>query len=121
MLGSKGFLPPAAYGLLRISCSRNPKNIQNPPDRATFSCFFGSQSHVLACKHVIHDLLTLASYYLFASFLARCAFAPLHTSVISWVIAACLARLYLIFSSRSSSSALLVAASMAAILALCTV
>ncbi len=63
MLGSKGFLPPDAYGLLRISCSRNPKNIQNPPYRATFSCFFGSQSHVLTCKHVIHDLLTLASCY----------------------------------------------------------
>ena len=63
MLGSKGFLPPDAYGLLCISCSRNPKNIQNPPYRATFSCFFGSQSHVLTCKHVIHDLLTLASYH----------------------------------------------------------
>ena len=45
MLGSKGFLPPDACGLLRISCSRNPKNIQNPPYRAAFSCFFGSQSH----------------------------------------------------------------------------
>ena len=25
MLGSKGILPPDANGLLRISCSRNPK------------------------------------------------------------------------------------------------
>ena len=42
-------------------CCRNPKNIQNPPYRAAFSCFFGSQSHVLTCRHVIHDLLALVS------------------------------------------------------------
>ena len=30
MLGSKGILTPMIHGLLRISCSRNPKNIRNP-------------------------------------------------------------------------------------------
>ena len=28
MLGSKGILPPMIHGLLRISCSHNPKNIR---------------------------------------------------------------------------------------------
>jgi len=28
MLGSKGILPPMIHGLLRISCSRNPKTPQ---------------------------------------------------------------------------------------------
>ena len=30
MLGSKGILTPMIHGLLRISCSCNPKNTSNP-------------------------------------------------------------------------------------------
>ena len=61
MLGSKDILPHDTYGLLRISCSRNPKNIRNPPYSGYFLMFCGSQSHVFSCKHDNHDLLTLVS------------------------------------------------------------
>ena len=39
------------YGLLRASHSRTPKNIRNPPNQATFSCFLVSQTPVVSCKH----------------------------------------------------------------------
>ena len=64
MLGSKGILPPMIHGLLRISCSRNPKNIRNPPYSGCFLMFYGSQSHAFSCKHETHNLLTLISYNL---------------------------------------------------------
>lgn len=62
MLGSKGILPTDAYGLLRTLCSRNPKNIRNPPYSGYFLMFYGSQSHAFSCKHETHDLGTFASY-----------------------------------------------------------
>ena len=46
------------HGLLRISCSRNPKT---PQIHCYFSVFCGSISHALSCKHETHDLLTLVS------------------------------------------------------------
>ena len=61
MLGSKGILPPMIHGLFRISCSRNPKNIRNPPYSGCFLMFYGSQSHAFSCKHEKHNLLTLVS------------------------------------------------------------
>ena len=63
MLGSKGILPPDTYGLLRTLCFRNPKNIRNTPCSGCFLMFCGSQSHAFSCKHEMHDLLTLVSYY----------------------------------------------------------
>ena len=39
MLGSKGILTPMIHGLLRISCSRNPKNIRNSPGSGYFLMF----------------------------------------------------------------------------------
>ena len=51
------------HGLLRISCSRNPKNIRNPPYSGCFLMFYRSQSHAFSCKHETHDLLTLISFY----------------------------------------------------------
>ena len=65
MLGSKGILPPMIHGLLRISCSPNPKNIRNPPCSVYFLMFYGSQNHAFSCKHEKHNLLTLISYYNF--------------------------------------------------------
>ena len=65
MLGSKGILTLDTYGLLRTLCSRNPKNIRNPPCSGYFLMFWGSQSHAFSCKHETHDLLTLVSYYLY--------------------------------------------------------
>ena len=44
MLGSKGILTPMIHGLLRISCSRNPKTPQIRSflrKMATFRCFAG--------------------------------------------------------------------------------
>ena len=62
MLGSKGFLTPDAYGLLCISCSRNPKNIQNPPwssvsDKRFIRCY-SLEGRVLgeSTGHNIYDL-----------------------------------------------------------------
>ena len=63
MLGSKGILPPMIHGLLRISCSRNPENIRNPPCSGYFLMFYGSQSHAFSCKHETHNLLTLVSFH----------------------------------------------------------
>ncbi len=63
MLGSKGILPPMIHGLLRISCSRNPKIIRNPPCSGYFLMFYGSQSHAFSCRHETHNLLTLISFY----------------------------------------------------------
>ena len=63
MLGSKGILPPMIHGLLRISCSRNPENIRNPPCSGYFLMFYGSQSHAFSCKHETHNLLTLVSLH----------------------------------------------------------
>ena len=44
-LGAKGILPPMIHGLLRISCSRNPKTPQIRSffyeKMATFRCFSG--------------------------------------------------------------------------------
>ena len=56
-------MPPDTYGLLRTLCSRNPKNIRNPPCSGYFLMFCGSQSHAFSCKHETHDLLTLVSGY----------------------------------------------------------
>ena len=56
-------MPPDTYGLLRTLCSRNPKNIRNPPYSGFFLMFYGSQSHAFSCKHETHDLLTLVSYH----------------------------------------------------------
>ena len=53
------------HELLRISCSRNPKNIRNPPCSGYFLMFYGSQSHAFSCKHEKHNLLTLVSSYCF--------------------------------------------------------
>ena len=39
------------------------KTFEIRPVRATFSCFYGSQSHPIACEHALDDLLTLASCY----------------------------------------------------------
>gem|GEM_PF-6893520 len=61
MWGSKGILTPDNHGLLRTLCSRNPKNIRNPPCSGYFLMFCGSQSHAFTCKHETHDLLTLVS------------------------------------------------------------
>ena len=63
-LGSKGILTPMIHGLLRISCSRNPKNIRNSPCSGYFLMFYGSQSHAFSCKHETHNLLPLVSYYI---------------------------------------------------------
>ena len=49
------------HGLLRISCSRNPKT---PQIHCYFSVFCGSISHAFSCKHETHDLLTLVSSHL---------------------------------------------------------
>ena len=46
------------HGLLRISCSRNPKT---PQIHCYFSVFCGAISHAFSCKHETHDLLTLVS------------------------------------------------------------
>ena len=64
MLGSKGTLTPMIHGLLRISCSRNPENIRNPPCWGYFLMFYGSQGHAFSCKHEMHNLLTLVSSYI---------------------------------------------------------
>ena len=37
--GSKGILTSDTYGLLRTLCSRNPKNIRNPPYSGYFLMF----------------------------------------------------------------------------------
>ena len=51
---------PMIHGLLRISCSRNPKT---PQIHCYFSVFCGSIRHAFSCKHETHDLLTLVSFY----------------------------------------------------------
>ena len=69
MLGSKGILPPMIHGLLRISCSRNPKTPQIrsffyehfSTKNGYFSVFCGSISHAFSCKHETHGLLILVS------------------------------------------------------------
>ena len=61
MLESKGILPPMIHGLFRISCSRNPKNIRNPPYSGYFLMFYGFQNHAFSCKHEKHNLLILVS------------------------------------------------------------
>ena len=48
---------------LRTFCSRNPKNIRNPPRSGYFLMFCGSQSHICSGKHEKYDLLTLVSNY----------------------------------------------------------
>ena len=63
MKASKSILTLMIYGLLRISCSRNPKNMRNPPYSGYFLMFYGSQSHAFSCKHETHNLLTLVSSY----------------------------------------------------------
>ena len=55
------------HGLLRISCSRNPKTPQIRSffyENGCFSVFCGSISHAFSCKHETHDLLTLVSSHL---------------------------------------------------------
>ena len=64
MLVSKGILTPMIHGLLRISCSRNPKTPQSAhfsTKNGYFSVFCGSISHAFSCKQETHDLLTLVS------------------------------------------------------------
>ena len=70
LLGSKAFNFKAfdfnnTYGFLRVSHSRNPKNIRNSlvfqRKTAIFSCFGGSHSHKNVCKHTFYDHLTLVS------------------------------------------------------------
>ena len=64
MLESKGILPHDATDCSALRASTILKIFKIRPNRAAFSCFYGSQSHVYSCKHESHDLLTLASYSL---------------------------------------------------------
>ncbi len=59
-------LTPMIHGLLRISCSRNPKHLKSAhfsTKNGYFSVFCGSISHAFSCKHETHDLLHLVSSY----------------------------------------------------------
>ena len=47
------------------------KSAHFPAESGYFSVFCGSQSHVLACKHAIHALLTLASSHEFVNRLVQ--------------------------------------------------
>ena len=69
MLGSKGLLTPMIHGLIRISCSSNPKNTSNPliflRKMAAFWCFGGSTGQKSSCKQACIGFcvyLTLVSF-----------------------------------------------------------
>ena len=105
MLGSKGILTPMIHGLLRISCSRNPKT---PQIRSFFYekwLLFGvlrvPSSKALSCKHErLFDLLTLASYY-------KICQINIHTNASNFIIKQSLRDNH-IFDCLSSSVYLLV-------------
>ena len=61
MLESKGILPHDATDCSALRASTILKIFKIRPNRAAFSCFYGSQSHVYSCKHESHNLLTPAS------------------------------------------------------------
>ena len=54
-------IPTDCYALRAPAILKHLKSAHFSTKNGYFSVFCGSQSHVLTCKHVIHDLLTLVS------------------------------------------------------------
>ena len=76
-------IPTSCSALRAPATLKHLKSAHFPTGNGCFSVFCGSQSHVSTCKHVIHGLLTLVSFYASSRICSDCGYQNVDTKDLS--------------------------------------